>query len=125
MSAETIAFSSSRDRFSLIRPKYTASNSNATSCVVYALVDATEISGPATVYTTASASRAIDEPTVLVTARLFAPRRFASFSAASVSLVSPDWLITMQNVFSSVNGSRYRYSDAISTSTGMRAICSM
>jgi hypothetical protein len=35
-----------------------------------------------------------------------APRRLASRIAASVSAVSPDWLMTMHSVFSSTTGLR-------------------
>ena len=67
-------------------------------------MDATEISGPAHVYTVLSASREILEPTTFVIAKDLAPKRLASFKAANVSDVSPDWLITIHNVLSSVNG---------------------
>ena len=48
----------------------------------------------------------MDEPTTFVMASVFAPRRFDSFSAASVSLVSPDCETTMSSVFSSTIGLR-------------------
>ena len=36
-----------------------------------------------------------------------------------MSAVSPDWLIKIHKVFSSIIGSLYLYSDAISTVTGI------
>ena len=104
---------------------YIANKNIVTSWVVYAFVEATAISGPAHVYITWSASRAIEEPTTFVIAKVFAPRRLDSLSAASVSLVSPDWLITIVSVCSSMIGSRYLNSEAISISTGIRANFSM
>ena len=86
----------------------------------YALVVATEISGPAQVYSTSSLSAAMELPTTLTMDSTRAPRRLASRMAARVSAVSPDWLMTMARVFASTMGSRYRNSDATSTSTGMR-----
>src|SRR5437867_2233785 len=41
--------------------------------------------------------------------------------AASVSAVSPDWLIPMTRLLGVMIGSRYRNSEALSTSTGTRA----
>ena len=41
---------------------------------VYALVEATPISGPALIWTPQCDSRQMDEPTVLVTPRIRAPR---------------------------------------------------
>ena len=55
-----------------------------------ALVEATPISGPACVYSTWSASRAIVLSCTLHTASDFAPPSMACFSAAIVSAVSPD-----------------------------------
>ncbi len=50
-----------------------------------------------------------------------APRALASLSAASVSAVSPDWLIAITRVPSWRTGFRYRNSEAYSTSTGIPA----
>jgi hypothetical protein len=58
-----------------------------------------------------SASRVAMLPTTLQMAMLRAPFFLASRSAASVSAVSPDCVITMVSVRSSTIGSRYRYSD--------------
>ena len=82
---------------------------------------ATAISGPAQVYSTSSDSRAIVEPTTLTMDSRRAPRRLASRMAASVSMVSPDWLITRARVRSVTMGSQYRNSEARVTSTGMRS----
>ena len=49
-------------------------------------------------------------------ANVFAPLDFESFKAAIVSAVSPDWLIKITNDFSSISGSLYLNSEAISTS---------
>ena len=59
------------------------------------MVEATPISGPACVYTVPSASRVAMLPTTLQMAMLLAPLRFASRSAASVSAVSPDCVMTI------------------------------
>ena len=84
------------------------------------MVVATEISGPAQVYNTSSLSEAIELPTTLTMDRTRAPRFFASRKAARVSAVSPDWLMISTSVLESTIGSRYRNSDARSTSTGIR-----
>ena len=70
---------------------------------------------------TLSASLAIDEPTTFVTAKIFAPLLLDSLRAANVSAVSPDWEIKITRVFSSINGSLYLNSDAISVITGIFA----
>ena len=54
----------------------------------------------------------------------FAPRRLASFCAARVSAVSPDWVITIMRLPLGIRGFLYLNSDAISTSQGIRAISS-
>ena len=82
---------------------------------------ATAISGPAQVYSTSSASRAMELPTTLTMASVRAPRRLASRMAAMVSRVSPDWLITTTRLCSSTSGSLYRNSEARSTCTGRRS----
>ena len=71
-----------------------------------ALVDATAISGPAWVYSTASDSRGIVEPLVLQTASTLAPCSRAWRTAMIVSIVSPDWEIATTRVFSFTTGSR-------------------
>ena len=60
-----------------------------------AFVEATPSSGPQCVYSVQSAVRVSAEPTVLQIARIFAPFSFASYTAASVSAVSPDWLMAI------------------------------
>ena len=67
---------------------------------------ATPISSPARVYSTESHSRVIWLPMTLVTASTWAPRERASFIAASVSIVSPDWAIAITSVFSSITAWR-------------------
>lgn len=42
----------------------------------------------------------MDEPTTLTIASVFTPRAFASRSAARLSAVSPDWLMTTTSAFS-------------------------
>ena len=68
------------------------------NCVLYALVVATAISGPAKVYITWSASLAILEPTTLTIANVFTPISFVRRSAARLSAVSPDCEIMTTNV---------------------------
>ena len=84
-------------------------------------VAATPISRPARVKSTPSASRVAWEPTMFVTASTLAPARRAKRMAASVSAVSPDWLMATHKVLGPTTGSRYRNSEATSISTGMRA----
>ena len=79
---------------------------------------ATPISGPARVYSTASASRAMEESTTLEITSTLAPSAFASRMAWKVSMVSPDWLTPMTRVCPSITGFRYRNSLAMSISTG-------
>ena len=59
---------------------------------------ATAISGPACRKRTASASRVIADPTVLVTAMTGQPRSRARRVGAIVSAVSPDWVTAMTSV---------------------------
>ena len=73
-----------------VRPSFSAVIRRAVTCAVNALVDATEISGPAWRYTPRPASRAIVEPTTLQRPDTSAPLRFDSLTAARVSAVSPD-----------------------------------
>ena len=72
----------------------------------------------------AESVRAIVEPTALTIPIVERPRRDPSLSAASVSAVSPDWLIASKRVPSSIAGLRYRNSEAYSTLAGIRAISS-
>jgi hypothetical protein len=65
------------------------------------------------------------EPSTLQMAKARAPRFFASFTAASVSAVSPDWEMASTSVLWPTTGSRWRNSLASSTSTGSRASCSI
>jgi len=73
---------------------------------VKALVEATPISGPACVGIVPLASRVIMEPMTLQIASEGEPFDFASRWAASVSAVSPDWLMHTVSVFESMIGSR-------------------
>ncbi len=100
-----ISRASSLERVPFLMPKSSASMHRETSWVVYALVDATAISGPAHVYSTSRASRATELPTTFVIARILAPRFRASLNAARVSAVSPDWLMIITSVFLSTIGS--------------------
>ena len=68
------------------------------------------------------ASLAIDDPITFVIAIVLAPLALASLRAAKVSRVSPDWLRSITIVFSSINGSEYLNSDAISVSDLIFAI---
>ena len=99
-------------------------SASTVSCDVKAFVEATPISGPACTYTPPSDSRAMLLPTTFTIPSTVAPLAFASRSADSVSAVSPLWLIRKTTSSMFTIGSRYRNSDAYSTSVGMRAICS-
>ena len=88
------------------RPRSRASICSATSIVMYALLLATAISGPARTYKTSSASRLSVLPTTLVIAASRAPRCRASRAAARVSAVSPDWLIATAIALGSISGCR-------------------
>ena len=70
------------------------------------LVAATPISSPARVKSTASESRVAWLPMMFVSARTFAPRSRARRIAASVSAVSPDWVMPMTRSSSFTTGSR-------------------
>ena len=70
------------------------------------LVAATPISRPARVKSTASESRVAWLPITLVTASTLAPPSRARRIAASVSAVSPDWVMPMTRSFSRRTGSR-------------------
>ncbi len=65
---------------------------------------ATAISGPACRNRTASASRVMADPTVLVTAITGQPRSRARRVGAMVSAVSPDWVTAITRVRSSSGG---------------------
>ena len=108
----------------LLRPSSIASIVRTATWPVNAFVLATPISGPACRYIPASVVLAIDEPTTLTMPSTVAPRSLASSIAENVSSVSPDWLIAMTTVPSSMIGLRYRNSLAYSVSAGMRANCS-
>ena len=71
-----------------------------------ALVEATEISGPATVSTVASLSRAMLLSGTFTMDRIFWPRSRSIFIAARLSAVSPLWLIRMAAPPSGSGGSR-------------------
>ena len=81
-----------------------ASSTRVVTWVANVLVATTQISGPACRNSTASASRVMAEPTVLVTAMTVQPRSRASLTGASVSAVSPDWVTAMTRVRSSSGG---------------------
>ena len=87
--------------------------------VVNALVEATPISGPAWVYAPEWVSLEIEDPTTLQTPKTNAPFFLASFIAAKVSAVSPDWEIAITMSLSLMTGFLYLNSDAYSTSTGI------
>ena len=70
------------------------------------MVVATAISGPAQVYSTASASRAMELPTTLTMPSVRTPRALHSRRAARLSAVSPLWLMMMARASSSSTGSR-------------------
>jgi hypothetical protein len=69
-----------------------AKRNKVRTCAVYALVLATEISGPAWVKSTRSHSRAMLEPTTFTIPSVRMRRDLHSLSAARESAVSPLWL---------------------------------
>ena len=71
-----------------------------------ALVEATPISGPASVGAAASVSRAMLEVGTLTTPIVFDPWSLTYFSDARVSAVSPDWEMTIVRPFGSTGASR-------------------
>ena len=79
---------------------------------------ATAISGPACRNMTASASRVIAEPTVLVTATMGLPSSRARRVGAIVSAVSPDCVTAITSVFASRGGGAYRNSEPTVTRAG-------
>ena len=76
------------------------------SWLTYALVEATQISGPACVCSTCCPSREIVLPITFTMPSVVAPCAAAIRIAAIVSAVSPDWLITITSVWSVITGSR-------------------
>ena len=78
----------------------------AASWQVKALVEATPISGPASVGARASERREMLEVGTLTTASVFAPCSLAYFSEASVSAVSPDCEMKIVSPPLSTGGSR-------------------
>src|SRR5579871_6722589 len=105
--------------------KAIAKHASAISCVVKALVDATPISGPASVGSTASDSRAILLSGTFTTERIFCPCDLQYFKGAMVSAVSPDWDTNSPSPFFDRGGSRYRNSEPTSASTGTFASISI
>ncbi len=83
-----------------------ATRHSAASCAVKHFVDATPISGPACVYSAPCDARGIAESTTFEIASTRAPRMRASFTAASVSAVSPLWEMTMTRSLAPTTGSR-------------------
>ena len=79
---------------------------SSTSWQVKALVEATPISGPASVGSTASASRAMVLSGTFTMAMVFCPAALAWRKAASVSMVSPDCEMKMASPPSSSGVSR-------------------
>ena len=88
---------------------------------VKALVDATPISGPAWIYTPESVSLEILDPTTLHIPNKKGLNCFASFMAAKVSAVSPDWDTGIITSFSFIIGFLYLNSEAYSTLVGILA----
>ena len=88
------------------RPRWIATSASAASCAVKHLVDATPISGPACVYSEPCDERGIAESTTLQMARTRQPRARASFTAASVSAVSPLCEMAMTRSPGPTTGSR-------------------
>ena len=88
-----------------------------------AFVEATLISLPAWIGTTASASLAIVLAVMFTSATVGTSRRRSARSAASVSAVSPDWEIRTAAVRPAgpPTQARSRNSEPMSTSTGSRA----
>ena len=76
-----------------ILPSSKVRSARTVICEVKAFVEATPISGPAWMYTDECASRSIEERFELSTASEWMSRAQASRKAASVSAVSPDWLM--------------------------------
>ena len=100
---------------------FNARSVTAASWVVNVLVAATPISSPARVYSTPSASRASELPTMLLMANTRVPSVRTRRVAASVSAVSPDWDMGTASRPDSATGWRCRSSEAISASADRRA----
>ena len=83
-----------------------ASAVSAQTWAVKALVEATPISGPAWVGSSRSASRAMLLVGTLQTTAIVWPSALAWWSAASVSAVSPDWLMNSASPPGSITGAR-------------------
>ncbi len=83
-----------------------ARQASTDSWAVNALVLATQISGPATVSSTRSLSRAMVLSATFSTERMCWPPARRLRRAASVSAVSPDWLISRPSPPSASGGSR-------------------
>ena len=103
-SADPRASSSASGSVPRILAMAAARMTSVVTWVTNVLEAATAISGPACRKRTASASRVIADPTVLVTAMTGQPRSRASRVGAMVSAVSPDWVTAMTSVFSSSGG---------------------
>ena len=95
-----------------------ARTTSVVTWVTNVLDAATAISGPAWRNSTASASRVIAEPTVLVIATIGQPASRASRVGAIVSAVSPDWVTAMTSVRASSGGGSYRNSEPTVTRAG-------
>ncbi len=83
-----------------------AKQASVVSCAVNALVLATPISGPASVSSTASLSRAMVLSGTFSTLSTCCPAPRSERSAASVSAVSPDWLTSSASPPGCSGGSR-------------------
>ena len=98
--------SSSRSIFLRAKAAATEIAARADNCATKAFVEATPISGPAKVGSTASASRAIELSGTLTTAIVFQPLRLHRRKASNVSAVSPDWEINKAAARPAATGSR-------------------
>ena len=87
-------------------PRPIAKAASTPSWQVKALVLATPISGPAWVGSSSCVSRAMVEVVTLTTAATIMPLVSACRIAASVSAVSPDWLMNRHRQAGSGTGSR-------------------
>src|SRR5665648_74020 len=89
------SFTSSAVIFLLTFAQCNANSINATIWVVNVLVAATPISGPALVYNAPSVTWVMLLPTTFTIARVLQPYELTPRTAASVSAVSPDWVIAI------------------------------
>ena len=124
MASEYMFICSSFDIFSKSLEALIAKAKRTDSWQVNAFVDATPISIPANIGNEQSLSREIELSDTLVKDTIFFALPVQYLRAAKVSAVSPDWLTKIASVFFLIGGSRYLNSDAISISTGIRAISS-